>query len=371
MLIKNKSEFSFIFDDLPIGVLILDVLKNYELVYCNNFVTKITGYSFKELKDKKIIFKLILQKEKEDFKTFLFNDCNENVTFKIKSKSENYTYCNAYCKKVLTDKYSYFVISFTDVTKNVLQSELLGKTNIILKNFAYITAHDLKSPLISLNSLSEKLIEEINLIYNFVDKNYNIRDNDFINKKNKIRKLALMIKDSADMMIETVDISLKYSNTDKVEYSTFNINIAINSAKRSLKAVRSNSSKPVIYNIINTKEITADLSKMVLLFQNIFSNSIKFNDKDKVKIDIWVDEDKDSWIINCRDNGTGIKKQNLNRVFSLYKRANKDNYDGAGLGLAIIERIVEKHKGEVKIESEFKKYTLIKIKLPKCTIKKF
>lgn len=96
----------------------------------------------------------------------------------------------------------------------------------------------------------------------------------------------------------------------------------------------------------------ADEQQMVHLFQNLVSNAIKFRNGDHPVIDISAERCGDRWLMRFHDNGIGIPEASTERVFDLGARAHSaQEYPGAGIGLALCRRIVERHNGRIWVES--------------------
>ena len=355
-MVFNYNNWKSIVKNMPIGVCILD--KEKRLIYVNDKIVDSFEYSIKEL-DGKNIFDFISEEDKSEMVKLIMGQKIKSVNIKFITKSGKILYFTVYNNLIVYRRNKYNFLFFIDITHNVEQSDLLEKFNIVLKNFAHMTAHDLKSPLISLNSLSSKLSNEVNSL---------CEDNKTPNNKarrDKIRKLLLMIQDSTELMRDTVDRSLKYAETENVEYSEFHLNLAVNSAKKNLKAKRRELSKKVTYNIGNLPIVYADIEKLVLIFQNLFSNAMKFNDKDQVIIDVWGEDRGDNWAVYVKDNGMGIKEKDLPKIFTLYKRFHGSKIEGSGVGLSIVERIVKSHNGDIFVDSVFGKHTIFMFSLPK------
>ncbi|WP_426359319.1 sensor histidine kinase [Pseudocolwellia sp. HL-MZ19] len=97
---------------------------------------------------------------------------------------------------------------------------------------------------------------------------------------------------------------------------------------------------------------------MHLLFHNLFSNSIKFNENSPI-ITVTFEETDQLLQISVKDNGIGFDTDKSYDMFTPFKRlAHKNSYNGSGLGLSIVKRIVEKHDGSIKVESEIDKGSL-------------
>jgi light-regulated signal transduction histidine kinase (bacteriophytochrome) len=95
-------------------------------------------------------------------------------------------------------------------------------------------------------------------------------------------------------------------------------------------------------------------TELKLLFQNLISNSIKFQKPGIApKIDITANKENGYWHFSFRDNGIGIEKQYQQRIFIIFQRLhNRSEYEGSGIGLAHCKKIVELHGGKIWVESE-------------------
>jgi light-regulated signal transduction histidine kinase (bacteriophytochrome) len=88
------------------------------------------------------------------------------------------------------------------------------------------------------------------------------------------------------------------------------------------------------------------------LLQNLIGNALKYRGEDTPVIRIWAERDHSAWVFAVRDNGIGIDKAYAGQIFGVFKRLHRnDEYDGAGIGLAICHRIVERYGGRIWVES--------------------
>jgi light-regulated signal transduction histidine kinase (bacteriophytochrome) len=100
-------------------------------------------------------------------------------------------------------------------------------------------------------------------------------------------------------------------------------------------------------------QVVANSRQLEQLFQNLIANAIKFRGNRRPEIHVGVEKRDTSRPFSVRDNGIGIESQYAERIFALFQRLHThDEYPGAGIGLAICKRIVERHGGRIWVESE-------------------
>lgn len=102
--------------------------------------------------------------------------------------------------------------------------------------------------------------------------------------------------------------------------------------------------------------VRADQSQVVQLFQNLIGNAIKFRREEPPEIHISAQNSGDKWIFQVSDNGIGIDPQYVNHIFKVFQRLHgRENYPGTGIGLSICKKIVERHGGEMWVNSKLGK----------------
>ena len=216
-----------------------------------------------------------------------------------------------------------------------INAELL-QSNQELEQFAYVASHDLREPLrmvISFTQLlaqkySEKLDEEADTIMSFAI-------------------------DGAKRMETLIEDLLSYSRLGKQNktFKRVNCNLIIQKALANLKV--SIEEKSAVIDIKPLPHVTGDEVQLVQLFQNLINNALIYRSEIPLHIEISAVSQQQGWSFSIKDNGIGISSENNKRIFEVFQRLHpKDKYSGTGIGLAICKKIVERHGGEIWVESE-------------------
>jgi PAS domain S-box-containing protein len=223
-----------------------------------------------------------------------------------------------------------------DLTKMKLAEDELRRSNADLQQFAYVASHDLQEPLrmtISYLSLLERRFS---------------RQMDH----EAIEYIGHAIQGGTRMR-ELIDDLLEYSRVDSVRlpFTDVDMNRVVERTIELLKVpIEENGAEIETDRLPN---VTADESQMVQVMQNLVSNAIKFQDKDRPRVNIEARSEPAEWVFSVRDNGIGLNMEYSDKIFQVFKKLhNKDQYAGTGVGLAIVRKIVERHEGRVWVESE-------------------
>ena len=213
----------------------------------------------------------------------------------------------------------------------------LEEKNQELERFAYIAAHDLKSPLINISSLAELLRDEYKL-----------------NLDSEGLKMLELIMSSADSLKGLVDGLLSYSRSARFLKDDKSI---INLETLKAEVVQLFNSDHSIKMVIDSPLTTITINKMAIhhIMMNLVSNAIKYNDKNTVEIEINVQETDLFYEFLITDNGPGIDQAHQNKIFELFTRvASTDKFGqaGSGIGLATVKKIIKKLGGTISVHSE-------------------
>jgi light-regulated signal transduction histidine kinase (bacteriophytochrome) len=232
-------------------------------------------------------------------------------------------------------------------TQNELNDQLQN-VNRELTIFAYRIAHDLKEPLRMLNSYS-KLLER------------------HLKKDSKIvHEFLGYITDASKRMSQMVTALLNFAVIDK-NLKTF-MPVSLSDI---LIGVQHNLSYQFIHENIELEVgelplVNGHHTLLLMLFQNLLANSIKFKRESPIKIQIYERLGEENYAIYIEDNCIGMKASDKDYIFEMFSRLNtRTKYEGLGIGLATCKKIMEVHQGRIEVESELEKGTTFILLFPK------
>jgi len=238
-----------------------------------------------------------------------------------------------------------------DITEQKQAEEQLRKINEELKNFVHVVSHDLKTPIISIQGFSSRLL-----------KNYQEK----LGEKGRV--YLEHIKTSGRRMEVLVSDLLTLSKIGRVVSNLKDISsheIVKNLTSDLQDRVKEKGIELVVAH--NLPTISCDGERIYQVFQNLLVNAIKFmGDTESPQIQIGYADMGDFHQFSVRDNGIGIDPKYHRRIFDMFHRLRKiEDEEGTGLGLAIVYRIVTDHDGKVWVESEKGKGATFYFTLPK------
>jgi signal transduction histidine kinase len=219
-----------------------------------------------------------------------------------------------------------------DDERNIAMQQLLIQ-NEELKQFSYITSHDLQEPLRTIQGYTRFLMKEPA-----------VRD--------KGQQYLEGINESAGRMSSLIHALLHYHLLGrKIDYEPVSVNTLWRQVIQDVNT-SSQQTNAVITATTPLPVISGSVQELRQLFQNLVSNGIKFRNSNlNPRIELSVREMKDEWLFAIKDNGIGIPAKYREKVFQMFQRLHSaDDYEGSGIGLSYCKKIVELHKGKIWIE---------------------
>jgi light-regulated signal transduction histidine kinase (bacteriophytochrome) len=159
--------------------------------------------------------------------------------------------------------------------------------------------------------------------------------------------------DGARRMQELINDLLTYSRvgTRPLELEAVDTTQVVDQVVSDLAAAIGDSQAEVIRD--DLPMVQGDPTQLRQLFQNLIANGIKFHRPDETaQVRVSATREDGAWTFNVRDNGIGIEPQYQERIFALFQRLHtRADYPGTGIGLAICKKIVERHGGQIRVDS--------------------
>ena len=215
------------------------------------------------------------------------------------------------------------------------RTEALQRSNEDLQQFAYIASHDLKEPMRMIASYSAmlqrryqgKLDEDADTYIGF-------------------------IVDGVKRMNQLISDLLEYSRATQEDLEA----LAEVDPAAVLKSVLSNLEMTVAearaeVRVGTLPSITYDPLRLSQIFQNLVGNAIKYRSDRRPVVEISATDGPDETLFAVKDNGIGIEAQHRESVFGIFKRLHGKEYEGTGIGLAMVKKIVERFGGRIWVES--------------------
>ncbi|HLO50535.1 MAG TPA: ATP-binding protein [Kamptonema sp.] len=229
-----------------------------------------------------------------------------------------------------------FAVTSRNITARKQAEQELARSNAELEQFAYVASHDLQAPLSTIASYAQ-LLEG--------------RYTDQLDA-NAIKFIHKMIK-GAMRMQSLIDDLLEYSRVSKKskDFKLTDCNRVFAEACANLHlAIRKNQAA---VSRSDLPAVIGDSSQLVQVFQNLIGNAIKYRCEDSPIVNISAEPRETDWLFSVRDNGIGIDSKHSERIFQIFQRLHtQEEYTGTGIGLAICQKIVERHGGRIWIESQ-------------------
>jgi PAS domain S-box-containing protein len=372
---ESEIRFRTIAEQSLLGIIII---QDGAIMYSNMAFSAIIGYSIKEIEGWGIHeFQNIFHPEDS---SYLINRINLNeddrgpeivqIPTRIITKNGRVKWLEVYSKNILYRGRLAIFATMVDISDKRKTEESLKKSEMRLRkqnlelmkldklkdDFITIAAHELKTPLISIIGYMELILTRNDIF------DPEMKD-DLTRVLSNANRLQIYINQLMDVMkIDSKEMSLELN-----QINTFNLvkdcisEVVFQIERKDLK----------VDNLIDEKLIlNIDSFRMSQVFSNLLSNAIKFSNQHE-KIDITVVKGQYYYLFKVRDNGVGLEKKEIKKLFRKFVMINQntENFNaaerGSGLGLYITKGIVEAHGGKIWVVSKGKdKGTEVNFTLP-------
>lgn len=205
-----------------------------------------------------------------------------------------------------------------------------------LEEFAHAVSHDLRQPMRTMTIDLELLERSMG---------------DSLDEVNQ--ELLVDAIDGAKRMQAMVDGLLQYARTETADARVEPIDsaVVVDDAIEDLGALIDERDAEVTVESLPVVQV--DREQLHVVFQNLIENAIKYTEDGPPRVRIGAEESDGQWRISVADNGIGVDPEKANEIFELFERSHRvEDAEGIGLGLALCKQIVERHGGEIWVESE-------------------
>jgi PAS domain S-box-containing protein len=357
---KSQHRYELAIRGSNAGLWDWDILNN--TIYHGKKWKEMLGFNSGELQDIDIekFYSMVHPQDVEHVKTaveqHLLNKKPFHVEYRIRRKDGTFLWFLDSGKAVFNEKKVpvRMVGSIMDITyrkeaeeKIKKQRDLLEKANAELDRFVYITSHDLKAPLLSIQGLInlaeisedkeevthclQLMKERVKGLENFIS--------DIINYSRNVRSGIIKEEVNLKNIIKNILNELFYmQNVDKINF---------------------------VVDVDPELMLLSDEKRLNVILKNLIFNAIKYHnyDQDIPEVIIQAQKLKNHIKINIKDNGEGIRQDAINNIFDMFYRASEKS-TGSGLGLYIVKEMTTKLNGSIKVKSTHGKGSVFTLMLP-------
>jgi PAS domain S-box-containing protein len=234
----------------------------------------------------------------------------------------------------------------------------LQRSNQELQDFAYVASHDLQEPLRKIQAFGNLLEEE------------------YGKQLGEGKSYLDRMRNSAGRMRVLIEDLLTFSRvTTKAQpFAPVDLNVIMRDVIDDLSS-RLQTTQGNIEIVGNLPTIEADPRQMYQMLQNLLNNALKFHQPDlppHVRVHTELREPPDAhkqYVLFVEDNGIGFEEKYLDRIFTVFQRLHgRSSYEGTGIGLAVVRKIVERHGGTITANSTPGKGSTFIVTLPACQV---
>jgi light-regulated signal transduction histidine kinase (bacteriophytochrome) len=213
----------------------------------------------------------------------------------------------------------------------------LEAANKELESFTYSVSHDLRAPLRHVAGYAELLQKQASASLD-----------------DKARRYLAMILEASKRMGNLIDDLLAFSRIGRIEARKTDVNLDRLVREVVAELAQDTKDRDIAWTIGALPVCYGDRSMLKVVLVNLLSNAVKFTRlRSQAKIEIGSIDGKENQIeVFVRDNGAGFEMQYVNKLFGVFQRLHRtEDFEGTGIGLATVQRIIHRHGGQVRAEA--------------------
>jgi PAS domain S-box-containing protein len=364
--LKNlASQWQTTFDAIGDGVCLID--KNQVIIRCNKAMREMFNYKHTDIVGEKC-YKIVHNKDVP------IDNCPVNIMLITKKRSSTEVFIDSKWYEVTVDPLfdsDKEIIGAVHIVRDIssqkkyeteikelnqnLEIKVEEKTrelqlaNKELESFAYSVSHDLRAPLRAISGFSKILEQDYGLILD-----------------NEGKRLIKIINDNTKKMGNLIDDLLTFSRfgRNEMKFNQLNTSSIVKSVIEDVHYYMNCEKTKFIINEL--PDIKGDQTMIYQVWYNLISNAVKFSSKvEKPEIVIEGKAEKSFVTFSVKDNGIGFDMKYSQKLFGVFQRLHNDyDFEGTGVGLAIVQRIINRHGGKIWAYSELGKGATFYFSLP-------
>lgn len=248
-----------------------------------------------------------------------------------------------------------FAVIMNDVTEITKYNNILLEKNKELESYVYVTSHDLRSPLVNIQGFSARLKKQTDLIANIISESNLPSDKKNIVEESFKQKIPITLDyifNNVSKMEKMLNGLLQISRTGRLDMNIqyVDVNKLLNQIVQSIDFQAKEKNATIV--IDELPGCYGDENLLNQLFSNIIINALKYQHPNrKTEIKINAEKTYKKVIYAVHDNGIGISTEHLEKIWNVFYRIDNTETQGEGIGLSVVKRIIEKHKGKIWVRS--------------------
>jgi signal transduction histidine kinase len=230
----------------------------------------------------------------------------------------------------------------------------LKEVNKELETFSYSVSHDLRAPLRAIDGFSRVIEEEYSGVLD-----------------DEGTRLLRIVRENTKKMDELITDLLTLSRTGRKEMNVTEIDMKAMAESMYHEIVPPENTAAFEFSVSDLPPAFADPTLMKRVWNNLISNAVKYTmPKERKMIEITGHTEEDAYVYSVRDTGVGFDEKYKDKVFALFQRLHSaGEFEGSGVGLAIVERIISRHDGKVWAEGREGEGAVFSFSLPRKSVK--
>ena len=223
-----------------------------------------------------------------------------------------------------------------DITEQWRTQTALERSNRELEQFAYAASHDLQEPI-------RAIVGFLQLLQKRYEEHLDDKGRHFIDRSVKAgHRMQQLIRDL---------LALSRVNTGGGSFKKTDLNWIVSHVLEDLQ--KTIEEKQARITCSRLPQLPVDVAQIQRLFQNLVANALKYNQSPQPQVSIGCQEMENHFLFYVKDNGIGIAPAFHERIFVVFQRLHTDReYPGTGMGLALCKKIVQRHGGTIRVESQ-------------------